>query len=126
MVAHLNKQINAGIVRTRRKHRLPIEPIDELAINGPEAELVNVVNGWRFLYHFEQESLPLIEIVQQGSTRFQARYGQPPTTIILSASYGLDNRQWLGGLEVVSVKDLPSYHFWFGPKPDYYQLTLDF
>lgn len=111
---------------SRRKRRPHFEPIDELAISGPEAELVDVVDGRRFLYHFEQESRRLEEIVREGTVRFRQRYGQPPTVIILSASYGLYNGQRLGDLEVVLVGDLPSYHFWFGPKPDFRQLSFTF
>ncbi len=114
------------VVRGGRRRRPHFEPIDELAISGPEAELVDVVDGRRFLYHFEQEGRPLEGIVQQGQALFQARYAQPPTVIILSASYGLANGYLLGGLEVVVVEDLPSYHFWFGPKPEYHQLSFDF
>jgi hypothetical protein len=124
MAGHPSRQSSAGAPITRRKRHLTVEPIDELAINGPEAELVDVVDGRRFLYHFEQGNLGLQEIVQQGSDRFQQRYGQLPTIIILSASYGLGNGHRLHGLEVVAVQDLPWYHFWFGPKPDYCQLTL--
>lgn len=113
-------------ISTRRKRRPHFEPIDELAISGPDAELVDVVDGRRFLYHFEQEGRPLQEVVQDGVARFQKRYKQTPTVIILSASYGLESGHFLGELEIVAVENLPWYHFWFGPKPDFYQLTLDF
>lgn len=109
-----------------RKRRPHFEPIDELAINGPEAELVDVVDGRRFLYHFEEEGKHLEDVVNEGIARFKMRYNQPPTVIILSASYGLYSGQLVGGLEVVAVKDLPWYHFWFGPKPQYQQLSFDF
>jgi hypothetical protein len=126
MLGSIGKQSNARPVPERRRRRPPVEPIDELAIDGLEAELVDVVDGRRFLYHFEQESKVLEDIVSQGCARFRNRYGQLPTVIILSASYGLGNGQHLAGLEVVAVQDLPWYHFWFGPKPDFYQLTLGF
>ncbi len=126
MTDRIENQKEIGLPNRRRKRRLPVEPIDELAISGPEAELVDVVDGRRFLYHFEQEGLPLEAVVEQGCARFQRRYGQPPTVIILSASYALPSGQRLGELEVVAVQDLPWYHFWFGPKPNFYQLTLDF
>jgi hypothetical protein len=112
---------NRIIPRRRKPH---FEPIDELAISGPDAELVDVVDGRRFLYHFEQEGRPLQEVVQEGVGRFQLLYRQSPSVIIVSSSYGLPNGQLLGGLEVVAVEGLPWYHFWFGPKPDFYQLTL--
>src|SRR5438105_7130 len=79
-----------------RKRRPHFDPIDELAISGPEAELVDVVDGRRFLYHFEEAGRSLAEIVRDGTARFQARYGQPPTVIILSASYEVYNGQLLG------------------------------
>src|SRR5438477_10806894 len=98
------------------KRRPDFDPIDELAISGPEAELVDVVDGRRFLYHFEEAGRTLAEIVRDGTARFQARYGQHPTVIILSASYEVYNGQLLGSLEAVVIQHLPSYHFWFGPK----------
>ncbi len=111
---------------TRRQRRTVVEPIDELAINGPEAELIDMVDGRRFLYHFEQDGLPLELVVEHGLARFYNRYGQHPKVVILSDSYGLVSGQKLAGLEIMAVAELPWYHFWFGPKPDFQQLTLNF
>ena len=117
---------NAPSVRPIRRRRPHFEPIDELAISGPEAELVDVVDGRRFLYYFEPVGLALEDVIGRGVHLFGDRYGQRPTVIILSASYGLSSGMQLGGLEAVVVADLPSYHFWFGPKPDFQQLSFDF
>ncbi len=123
-----SQQINSipGGLRAGRKRRPHFEPIDELAISGPDAELVDVVDGRRFLYHFEQEGRPLEEVIRLGIARFLGRYGQLPTMLILAASYGLSTGAQVGGLEVLVVGGLPSYHFWFGPKPDYQQLSFNF
>ena len=115
-----------SIVRLGRRRRPHFDPIDELAISGPDAELVDVVDGRRFLYYFEEVGRPLEEVVSLGIRRFESNYGQRPTVIILSDSYGLYSGAQLGGLEVVVVAELPSYHFWFGPKPDFRQLSFSF
>jgi hypothetical protein len=113
-----------AINRLGRRRKPHFDPIDELAISGEEAELVDVVDGRRFLYHFEQEGRLLEDVVRQGIATFKARYQQLPTVIILSDSYQLYNGQLIGGLEAMVVQGLPSYHFWFGPKPAYYQPYL--
>lgn len=103
----------------------PDPQINDLAITGPDAEIHDVTDGRRFFYYFDEASRPLAEIVQAGAFRFSLKFGRRPELVLLSAGYMLTPGELLGGLRVVSLEEVPPGHFWFGPKPHYYQMRFD-
>jgi hypothetical protein len=119
-----------------QKAFLPIDP-EQLAIAGddgdhPEndlAELHDVTNGHHFLYFFAEDTEleKLLDNVQAGANYFSARFrGLPAQVVIFSSAYGWDKTQVMHGLQVIELPEIPPGHFWFGPKPNFYQLALPF
>jgi hypothetical protein len=117
-----------------QKAFLPIDP-EQLAIAGDDAdnpendpaELHDVTNGHHFLYFFAEDASPdkLLEQVQTGAEYFSQRFrGLAARAVILSAAYGWDKEKTMHGLQVIELSDIPPGHFWFGPKPAFYQLSL--
>ncbi len=100
--------------------------IKDLAIIGPDAELRDMLDGRRFFYYFDETPRPLPEIIRAGASRFTLKYNRRPELILLSAEYKLSSGAKMANLRVISLEELPQAHFWFGPKPNYYQLPLDF
>jgi hypothetical protein len=99
--------------------------IKDLAIRGPDAELYDVTDGRRFFYYFEDTARPLAEVVKAGAVRFTLRFGSRPTLVLLSTAYQLKPGELMAGLKVVALEEVPPGHFWFGPKPHFYQLSFD-
>ncbi len=98
----------------------------DLAIAGPDGEMVDLNEGRYFLYHFDESQRALEQILSEGAVRFARHFGRPPTVVILSSTYGYQRGQLIVGLSVVPVAEIPNPHFWFGPKPDFYQSRFDF
>ncbi len=99
--------------------------IRDLAITGPDAEIHDVTDGRRFFYYYDDAPRPLAETVKAGAFRFSLKYGRRPELVLLSAAYDLKPNELLAGMPVVVLTEVPLYHFWFGPKPHYYQLRFD-
>jgi hypothetical protein len=125
---------NRKLKKPIQKAFLPIDP-EQLAIAGDDAdnpendpaELHDVTHGHHFLYFFAEDANPekLLDNVQTGANSFSQRFrGYQPQVVILSAAYGWDKTQRLHNLQVIELDEIPPGHFWFGPKPAFYQLTL--
>ncbi len=97
-----------------------------LAISGENGELEDIAGGRHFLYYFDNSSDEALNSIKAGLLGFVARYGKTPTIVILSAGYGLKRGQLIAGLTVVPIEGIPPYHFWFGPKPQFFQASFDF
>jgi|GEM_PF-2141224 len=109
----------------RRKRVYLGEIGGDLAIIGPDGEMVDLSEGRHFLYHFDESQRSLEQILSEGAARFAQRFGRLPTVVILSSTYGYQRGQLIVGLSVVPVAEIPTPHFWFGPKPDFYQARFD-
>jgi len=102
--------------------------LKDLVITGPDAEIHDATDGRRFFYYFDETaglSRPLTEVVQAGAFRFALKFGRRPTVVLLSASYSLTPGVKVAGFRIILLPDMPPGHFWFGPKPHYYQLRFD-
>jgi hypothetical protein len=99
--------------------------IKDLAITGPDAEIYDVTDGRRFFYYFDESPRPLAEVIQAGAFRFSLKFGRSPQLVLLSTGYNLKPNELLAGLRVIPLEEVPLAHFWFGPKPPYYQLQFD-
>lgn len=103
----------------------PDPQIKDLAITGPDAEIHDVTDGRRFFYYFDEAPRSLAEVVQAGAFRFSLKFGRNPELVLLSSGYNYPPNDLLAGLRVVSLEEVPPGHFWFGPKPNYYQMRFD-